>query len=514
MFATTIAGMLLLQVGATAIPRIATRAGDAGAVDEFARVRATIRNVMARDSIPALAIAVVRNGAIVWEEGFGFSDASRAVPATAHTSFYLASVTKTITATAIMALAERDRLNIDRPANAYLPPRRRLTSPGPWAASSATVRHLLQHSSGLSTFSWSCYDDQPGCRVLDPDSLIGRYGVLMYPPGEHFDYTNLGFSVLGEIVAHVSGQPFKAALRDILFAPLGMADASMEVDSTRLGSTAVRVSRARGPHMTVITGSPGASSGYASAHDLARFAMLHLGQLDGTQRVLSPRTIGRMQRETVATDNPETEYGLGWWIYPDQHGTRIVSASGGTDDSYASVRLVPSEKLGVVLLANIGTTVLGDVIESVYDELLPGYRDRRIADSVAAAKAPSRVATAPGVPRSLVGAWKGSVATAHGPVTLDLAVDASGSVRAALGSGSERELTRVSFTQLVQGVPQLSGRLTGDLGVPEDVGPAPYPVYVEVYLRDGRLLGLATSYPAADAPYGARLTFPVALTRK
>ena len=503
----SIVGTIVLQLaGAVAPGHGVSRAPTA---PDFNRVRATIKAVMARDSIPSLAIAVVKNAAILWEEGFGWTDTRHTVPTTPHTPYYLASVTKTITATAIMTLADRGALNIDHPANEYLRPGRRLKSPGPWASSSATVRHLLTHTSGLSTFSWSCFADQPGCRVPTTDTVIARYGLLMFPPGEHFDYTNLGFGVLGEIVSEVSRQPLQSALRQLVFTPVRMSDASLDVDSTRLTVTAPRVNR-RGAHMTGTSAAAGASTAYASAHDLARFAMLHLEQLPPSPNLLRATTIRAMQTQTVPADNPSTVYGLGWWINPDLHGARALSAQGGTDDSYATVLLFPDSKVGVVLLANTGTTAVGAIIDQVLDELLPGYRNRRVADSAAAART-RQAASPPNASPSLVGAWQGSVVTPHGPIAINLVVDASGRARAQLGTGRDTALRSLRFSTLSNGVAYLSGRLTGDLATPEDIGPGPYDVYIELYRRGPQLIGLATSYPTAEAPFGARLSFPVML---
>ena len=501
-------GLLMQAAPADAARRVTTPLPQ----HEFSAVRAAIASAMAKDSIPALAIAVVRDGRIVWEEAFGTSDAAGSVATTVHTPFYLASVTKTLTATAIMTLAERGKLDIDRPANLYLPTGSQLSSHGPWTASSATVRHILTHTSGLSTFSWTCYDDQRGCHVPTADTVITRYGVLMFPPGEHFDYTNLGFGVLGEIVANVTGMSFGSALRQIVFEPLQMQDASLDVDRSRVASTAVRVSRARGTHMFSTSGGAGASIGFASAHDLAQLALFNLGRLPNASHAISPATVRTMHNATVPSDNASSVYGLGWWIYPDRNGFRVLSAQGGTDDAYASVLIVPEADLAVVLLANTGTTAINAVIDSVFDVTLPGYRERRVRGTVATERSAPAKAGAQ-VPVQLAGTWTGTVRTPRGPIPLTLQVDANGSVRGRIGSGRDTLLSRVTFGALTNGVSMVSGRLPGELGMTGDIGPGPVDVYVELYHRDGKLLGLATSYPKAEAPYGARLTFAVALER-
>jgi CubicO group peptidase (beta-lactamase class C family) len=83
-------------------------------------LRTLIQNRLATDPIPSISIAVVANGQILWEEGFGWADREKQIRATAHTAYYLASVTKSITATALMLLRERNQLAFDQPVNQYL----------------------------------------------------------------------------------------------------------------------------------------------------------------------------------------------------------------------------------------------------------------------------------------------------------------------------------------------------------------------------------------------------------
>ena len=125
---------------------------------DFSTVRKLIQEQMAARSIPAMSVAVVRRGEIIWEAGFGFADRESHTPATEHTMYYLASVSKTFTATAIMILNERKLIDLDRPINDYIRPAR-LSSPL-WNPDEATVRRVGNHTAGLTTFGRSCFADQ------------------------------------------------------------------------------------------------------------------------------------------------------------------------------------------------------------------------------------------------------------------------------------------------------------------------------------------------------------------
>src|SRR5262249_50037629 len=113
---------------------------------DFTRVRKFIQEQIVATTVPSVAVAVARRGEILWEEGFGWADRENRVPATEHTMYETASLTKSFTATAIMLLAEQKKLDLDRPANDYLGAAR-LSSPK-WDPAGGTVRHLPTHTPG------------------------------------------------------------------------------------------------------------------------------------------------------------------------------------------------------------------------------------------------------------------------------------------------------------------------------------------------------------------------------
>jgi CubicO group peptidase (beta-lactamase class C family) len=252
---------------------------------DFSQVRKLIQDQMAANSIPAMAVAVVFQGKIVWEEGFGFADREQHIRANEHTMFYLASVSKTFTATAIMMLNERRRIDLDRPIDDYIKPAW-LSSPF-WNPAEATVRRVANHTAGLTTFGRNCFADQPNCHI-SPDETIQRYGVIFWRPGDHFDYSNLGYGILGEAIARTSGKSYADFLRDEIFKPLGMTHASVGIRNDLKGFAATRYSSINGRRPPAQSATPGASGVYASAHDLALFGLFHLkAHLPGQKAILS-----------------------------------------------------------------------------------------------------------------------------------------------------------------------------------------------------------------------------------
>ena len=172
---------------------------------DFGKVTTYIQQQMATQSVPSIAVAVARDNEILWEEGFGWADRQNHVKASSHTPYNLASVTKSLTGAALVMLQERDKLDLDRPVNDYLGAAK-LHSPM-FDPSQATVRRVATHTAGLTTYARECALDDVGCRT-SISTAIERYGVIFSPPGDHFDYSNLGYGVLGDVVARVSGKTY------------------------------------------------------------------------------------------------------------------------------------------------------------------------------------------------------------------------------------------------------------------------------------------------------------------
>ena len=422
-----------------------------------------------------MAVAVVLNGRTLWEEGFGWADRERRIAATEHTMYYTASVTKTFTTTALMMLQEQKRLDLDRPVNDYLGSAK-LSSPS-WDPAGATVRRVATHTAGLTTYN-----------PRTPSSLaeqIRRFGILFWPPGERFDYSNLGPIILENVVERVSGMTYADFLREQVLWPLGMTRASVGVPAELEAYMAQRYSAAGGRV-------PRSDGGvYCSAHDLAMFAMFHLKAHRSDQKqVLTDTSIDAMQNETVKAGN-NRQYGLGWWV-DNPYGYRTILAQGGTVSDQAWLWMLPDQGIAVVVLTNYGNVNTGYILDESLSILLPDYKKRR-ASAIAAASTP---AAAPADPQSdpFTGTWTGVVRTEGGDIPLTLSALTSGDVHAKLGSQLETLLNQARFRN-----GRLSGIMTGDLGV----GATALNLYL--FMRDGVLKGAAVTDPSPQLPHWVEL---------
>jgi CubicO group peptidase (beta-lactamase class C family) len=193
----------------------------------FHRVHEQIQQSMRERGIPSLAIAVSQGDTILWEEGVGWADREQHILATPHTLYSLGSLSKPITATALMRLCERQQIDLETPINNYLG----INTLQAWCGKSedATVRRVANHTAGLPLHYQFFYDDEPE-RPPPIDITLQRYGQLVTQPGERFLYSNMGYGLFSHIIASLSHTSFADFLRDEIFLPLGMQHATATIE--------------------------------------------------------------------------------------------------------------------------------------------------------------------------------------------------------------------------------------------------------------------------------------------
>ena len=429
---------------------------------DFDPIRQRIRKQLDLDQIPSLAVAVVSNGAIIWEEGFGWADRARRIPATEHTMYSLASISKPITATGIMKLVENGQLDLDVPVNDYLMTSKLIARVGNVRA--ATIRRLLNHSSGLAVHYQFFYEDQPFSPPIR-DETIRRYGVLVTEPGSIYQYANLGYGVLDHILSLVSGKTYADFMRSEVFAPLGMHRTSVYIDDTLESSVAVRYGKDQLPIPFYLFDHDGASAVYSSAHDLSLFALLHLDTMRDDQTApINAHHVLAMQLATMPIDRG-SGYGIGWRITENQDGYRTVSHTGGMPGVRTSLTMVPDERIAVVALANTETDLPHETVDQVLAMLLKsdavtGLHNHR-SDAPTTFKKPMLV-------NDLQGHWKGEVETFEGNRSFELWIDSDGTMRVQLDGQLENPVVNGNIQQ-----GWLTGEFISDLRT-TDTDRAPY----------------------------------------
>jgi len=462
-------------------------------------VKALIEEQLAETGAPSLAVAVAKDGEIVWEEGFGWANREERIEATPHTMYSLASISKPITATGLMVLVERGLVDLDRPVNDYLEDAEIKAWIG--SADDATVRRVANHSAGLPVHHHFFHEDESFARPSMAET-IRRYGILVTPPGERHEYANLGYGILDQVIAQVSGKSYEDFMREEVFVPLNMPHASVGMAPDLAQHQAVRYGEDDRPIPFYDFDHRGASAVFCSAHDLVRFGMFHLkAHLSDQEPILTDEAIDEMHRPTVEIGKG-AGYGIGWRIVEDNHGYRTVSHGGSMGGVRTELTLVPSERIAVAVLVNAASGLPPRVTMEILGALLPEYARKRAHKEPG--QAPSKASSTPPAfepAAELLGVWVGSVHTYNGAIPLTLEFHDDGDIHARLGEQLE---TLVNEPRFQDGA--LTGVLLGDIGT-EDANRRSYHLHLNLHQRGDLLNGCITSKSLPSPRLGNALSY-------
>ena len=340
--------------------------------DRFAAVDALAEGFQRRGTQPGLAYGIVEAGRLVHAGGFGEQRLGGPVPG-AGTVFRIASMTKSFTAAAVLALRDGGQLALDDPAEQFVPELRGLARPTP-DSPRVSVRHLLTMTAGFPTDDpWG--DRQQGLPLAEFSAFLAAGPSFAWAPGTRFEYSNLGYAILGRVITAVSGQAYPDFVRDRLLRPLGLAGSGFEAaefDASHLArgyrqgpggweeltpdgcgafapmggvfSCVADLARWVGGFAGAFPpGEPGAGG----AHPLARATRREM-QLP--QVGLVPPAVARLPGDPAA-GGPES-YGFGLFVEEHPVHGRIISHSGGYPGFGSNMCWHPGTGIGAIVLAN------------------------------------------------------------------------------------------------------------------------------------------------------------------
>ena len=328
----------------------------------------TIHN-MQQKHLPGLALGLVYQGELLWGRGYGVANIETGKPVTLDTRFRIASISKTFTATGILQLRDAGKLRLDDPVSKVLD----------WFdlryrdAPEITIRNLLTHTSGLPRDSVNAM--WTDCEAPDWDDFVAqtRSRQPTRAPYEDYAYSNLGFSLLGGIIAVVSGQSWADYLRQHVLEPLGMTETYPvpNAEDARLatGYTREKNDNKREAFPFWKMNAFEASANFASSvNDLVKYAGFHLGLTGNT--VLSPYTLFDMHRVHWLEDGWKGGYGLGMALHKIKDWD--ISGHGGGYPGYLTAFTVCREhNTGVIALTNSLGSNPHQVAEQAYKLVLP-----------------------------------------------------------------------------------------------------------------------------------------------
>jgi CubicO group peptidase (beta-lactamase class C family) len=299
---------------------------------------------------PGLALAVIRDGDVVFKKGWGLANLEYDIPVTPATVFHVASVSKQFTAFAITRLIQQGKLSLDDDVRKYLPEMHDF-------GTKITLRNLLFHTSGLNN-QWTLLvlaGERNGDVVTQSDimKLLENQTELRFKPGEKFEYCNSGYTLLSEVVAKVSGKSFVDFSRDEIFEPLGMTNSHFHTNSLEIVKNmaySYYPSVGGGYHKNILNyETVGATGLYTTVEDLAKWIANFQNPRAGDAVPLA-----MMQESGRLNSGKKTGYGMGLFI-EEFRGARLIQ-HGGADASYRSFVLwFPDLRLGVALVSNLGS---------------------------------------------------------------------------------------------------------------------------------------------------------------
>lgn len=318
-------------------------------VDEYRQ--SIIPETMKKHKIPGLSIALFDRDNLLWIAGFGYTDHNRKTPFTPETISAIMSLSKTFTATAVMAAVQDGLVELDVPIIEYWPEFTINSRFEDDPQKKITLRHLLSHTSGIGQIAPVGNLRDASCGTFEKHVQSVSNTWLRHKVGEKYFYGDIGYDLAAYIIQIRSGQPWAEYLKEKVFTPLNMPNCSVDPEFIRN-----HPNRAVG-HMRNVKQLPlagdvpmhGAGGVYANARELTRFAQFFLnwGKVDG-QTVLDENLVKAMVTPSIHNKN----YGLGISILHDYHGTYQLAHSGGGLGFVSGMHWLPEYGIGVLVLYN------------------------------------------------------------------------------------------------------------------------------------------------------------------
>jgi len=319
--------------------------------EKQAKIEAAILRFMGATHVPGISAAVVENGQYEWAAGFGVADLENNVPATEHTLYRLASISKSLTATAAMELWERGRLDLDVPIQKYCSsfPEK------PWPV---TTRQVLGHLAGIRHYKSGSQDDPEVGNTKHYEDPIEagidffKNDPLLFQPGTQFHYSTQGFTLVGCVIEAASGSKYVDFMRQNIFLPAGMAQTQFD---DRFAIIPYRTRFYQKKESGAVVNADFLDSSYkipgggwlSSAEDMARFEVA----------ILNDKLVRRTTRDLMwtplkPTDGSNNNYALGWGSGIEE-GINDVGHTGSQQGTSTSFLIAPAQRAGVVVLINM-----------------------------------------------------------------------------------------------------------------------------------------------------------------
>lgn len=410
--------VLALFFGALPLPAAAQSAQPQAASpnydDALAKIEKAINERREALGIPGAALAIVKDGKVIYAKGFGYKDFEKKIPVTADTQFPIGSATKAFTALSVLIAQDEGKLSLDDPPKKYLP---YFQINDPETNKNIVIRDLLDHSSGLTRTDLAMLSGQLTRKELIEVAGLAKPTAKLH---EKFQYQNIMFAAAGEIAATVEKTTWNNVIRSEILKPLGMTNSTTSIpEMTKAKDYSFGYeynfdtkATKRLPLRDIDAPAP-AGAINSSVRDMAKWIefVANGGELNG-KRIVSEKGYEEWTKPQMKIA-AKISYGLGWFI-EDWHGLKVLQHGGNIDGFNAMVAVMPEKKLGFVLLTNVSGSPLTDEAKNIiWTALLPDAVPQKPAETPG--KDAAAAQTFPKVSADLlVGTWatdKGTLRT-------------------------------------------------------------------------------------------------------
>ncbi len=320
------------------------------------------------DRIPGLSVGIVHNGTLVYQKGFGYADLEKKIPATANTSYRIASISKTFTAVAIMQLVEKGKIRLDDTVQHYLPWFRAKSKDGD--AANITIRQLLSHTAGVFR------DGVTPHWVTDhfPDAAALRRSVsrktVVYENLTRFKYSNFGLAVLGQVIQKASGVSYNTYVTNNIIKRLGMErtapDYTKKVDAwlaQGYSRPIPGIKREAFRHAATNTYAP-ATGFLSNVHDLAKYLSALSLKRNKPLKLLGRESKKVMMKEFWSEREDDRMYGLGFSVWKNEK-RKIIGHGGGFAGFITQMSLDVENDIGVIVLSNSNDSSASEINDGI-----------------------------------------------------------------------------------------------------------------------------------------------------
>jgi CubicO group peptidase (beta-lactamase class C family) len=391
---------LLMVCLLTAAP---LRAQNGGVPTSLNGLDGFVEQVMKDWHVPGLAVAIVKDGRVVYAKGFGYRDVKKGLKVTPDTLFAIGSCSKAFTTAALAILSGEGKLDWDKPVRDYLPDFRLYDA---YATAQLRPRDLVTHQSGLPRHDMVWYGSPLSRKELF-DRL--RYLEPSKPLHATYQYNNLMFMTAGVLVERISGSTWEEFVRRRILDPLGMKASTFSVnDSQKTSDFSLPYQEENGqvkeiPFRSIDAIGP-AGSINSSVNEMTRWLLVQLGKgkFEGRQ-IIPEKSLAEVHTpQIVAGGNLKYDesfyasYAMGWGV-TSYRGHPALSHSGGIDGFTSAVRFLPKDQLGVVVLTNSSSPASGLIASNAVDRMLglseAPWAQRALDDAAKAKEAQAKAKT-------------------------------------------------------------------------------------------------------------------------